>query len=90
MSEFNNSTVNGSACAYANLNNYNNGVQGMRPPVPASTVSGQYIVPNYGAPGYNTLMHNNAPSCSGYFNIQSAYGNDGSGCNTQYSTKLCR
>jgi hypothetical protein len=92
MSEYNNTTVNGSSCSYANLSNYNNGNQGMmRPPIPATTVVGQYIVPNYSSPGYNTLSHDSAPSCAGYFNIQSAYGGNGSqGCGTQYVSSLCQ
>lgn len=90
MSEYNNSTVSGPSCSYANLSNYNNGSQGMSPPVPATTVTGKYIVPTYSSPGYNTLSHNAAPSCSGYFNIQSAYGANAGGCSTKYVQKLCQ
>ena len=90
MSEYNNTTVKGASCSYASLANYNNGSQQMRPPVPATTVSGTYIVPDYQAPGYNTLSHNVGPSCSGYFNIQTAYGNNGGSCGTKYVTKLCQ
>jgi len=78
------------ACAYASLANYNNGSQGMSPPVPRGTVSGFYVVPAYGAPGYNTLMHDSAPSCSGYFNIGAAYGTSADNCGTQFVRKLCQ
>lgn len=93
MSEYNNTTVNGSSCSYASLANYNNGSQGMSPPVPtatAATVTGTYIVPDYQAPGYNTLSHNSAPSCAGYFNIQTAYGSNDGSCSTNYVSKLCQ
>ena len=90
MSEYTNSTVNGSGCSYAILARYNNGSQGMSPPVPATTVSGVYIVPQYSAPGYNTLSHGAAPSCSGYFNIQNAYGANACSCATKYVQKLCQ
>ena len=52
MSEYSGSTVNGNGCSYASLAHYNNGSQGMSPAVPRGTVSGSYIVPNWGAPGY--------------------------------------
>lgn len=89
MSEYNNSSVKGSSCSYSSLSNYNNGSQGMRAPAPATNVTG-YIVPDYQAPGYNTLSHNAGPSCVGYFNIQSAYGKNGGSCGTKYVTKLCQ
>lgn len=89
MSEFNNTTVGGPSCSYASLSNYNNGSQGMSPPVPATTVRGQYIVPDNTAIGYNALT-STVPTCSGYRSIQSAYGSDASGgCGTKYVTKLC-
>jgi len=88
--EYNNTAVGSSSCAYAKLARYNNGSQGMSPPVPATTVSGVYVVPAYGAPGYNTLNHGAKPSCSGYFNIQTAYGANASTCGTKYVQKLCQ
>jgi len=90
MNEYNNTAVNGLSCSYTTLNRYNNGSKGMNPPVPATTVSGKYIVPTYSSPGYNTLMHNSAPSCSGYFNIEGAYGKDAGSCSTKYVAKLCQ
>jgi hypothetical protein len=84
----NNPSVGGPACSYSNLGNYNNstnmGVRSMN-----AGVSGVYVVPNYGAPGYDTLVNKN-PTCSGYYTISSAYGgNDGKGCNQEYVQKLC-
>ena len=92
MSEYNNSTVQGGACSYATLSHYNNRSSGSMssPAVPRTTVSGMYIVPSYGAPGYSALTHGAAPSCSGFFNITSAYGKNASNCNTQYVQKLCQ
>lgn len=84
------STVGGSACNYASLAHYNNGSKGMQPPVPRGTTIGSYIVPVYGAPGYGTLMHGAAPSCSGYFGIDAAYQSKGGNCNQQYVRKMCQ
>jgi hypothetical protein len=98
MSEYNNTTVSGPSCSYATLTHYNNG-SNMQVPLPAGGFAAGSIVPvplkvipGYGSSGYNTLL---APSkdksCSGYFNIQSAYGrNSGSGCGQQYIRKLCQ
>lgn len=83
-------TVGGPSCSYANLSNYNNGSKGMQPPIPRGTVGGYYIVPAFSSPGYNTLMHGSAPSCSGYFDIDSAYQSKGGNCNQQYVRKLCQ
>lgn len=85
-----NPTVSGLSCSYASLAHYNNGSQGMQPPVPRGTVSGSYVVPNYAGPGYNTLMHGSNPSCSGYFNIDAAYKSKNGNCNQQYVRKLCQ
>jgi hypothetical protein len=84
------SAVSGPSCSYATLSNYNNGSQGMQAPVPRGNVSGFYIVPAYDAPGYGTLSHDAAPSCSGYFDIDSAYRNKSGNCNQQYIRKLCQ
>jgi hypothetical protein len=89
--EYNNQIVSGSNCSYANLNNYNGAFQGLRPPVPATTVTGKYIVPIYGTLGYNALTHGDQPSCVGYFNINQAYGGlRGGNCNTEYAYRLCQ
>jgi len=90
MSEYNNSTVGGVGCSYASLSSYNNGNKGVRPAMQATNVSGKYVVPSYSAPGYNTLSHNVAPTCSGYFSIQAAYGGNGGSCGTKYVQSLCQ
>jgi len=87
--EINSSVVGGGACSYATLSRYNNGSKGMRPPIPASNVSGTYIVPTYEAPGYDTLTGKGCGSCSGYSNIGVAYksSKDGS-CNPIYNSNM--
>jgi hypothetical protein len=87
-------TVNGSSCSYTNLQNYNSSTAGSlghpaERSVRATTVSGNYVVPNYSAIGYNALTHGEQGSCSGYFNITSAYGANANNCNTQYSNSPC-
>ena len=90
MNEYTNVAV-GNGCAYRTLNNYNQMGKGTSPPVPPTTVIGKYIVPMYGAPGYNTLTHGlKGPSCSGFFNIVDAYGKGAENCSTQYATRLCQ
>lgn len=84
--------VNASACSYATLSHYNKSMPGetSRPPIPAGTVSGHYIVPVWGASGYDVLTGNGVGSCSGYFSIESAYGKNAGQCNQKYTTKLCQ
>lgn len=88
--EYNNNTVGGSSCSYASLSNYNNGSKGQSPPVPATTVSGVYVVPSWNSPSYSTLMHDSAPSCSGYFSVTNAYGKGANNCSTKFVQKLCQ
>ena len=52
----------GTGCNYAQLGTYNIGFKGIRPPVPMTSVSGYYVVPQYGGPSYNTLTHGE-PGC---------------------------
>lgn len=88
MSQYETATsVYAPACAYSTLNTYNtpSGIA-----VPRSTISGKYIVPSWSAPGYSTLTGGNAPGCTGYFNIQRAYGSADGSCNTKYITSLCQ
>ena len=88
MTEYNNSQT-GNACSYSNLQNYNNsrGSWG-QPALTPSTVSGAYVVPVFGGPGYDTLT-NKSPSCSGYYTIDSAYGASTGDCNQQYTMRMC-
>ena len=94
MSEYNNSQT-GNACSYSRLQNYNSsrGTWG-QPAISPSTVSGSYVIPIFGAPGYDTLSRakgatGSAPSCSGYFNISAAYGDINGDCNQVYTTRMC-
>ena len=86
-------TVNGTSCDYVSLANYNSssaGTLGNPTYMHATDVVGHYVVPNYSAIGYNALTHGGAtPSCSGYFNIASAYGANAGNCNTQYMNSSC-
>ena len=82
------------ACSYKNLANYNGYSAGQlnSPPVPATTTMNVQVVPNYGSIGYAALTGgpDNVPSCNGYFNITSAYGDNAQNCNTQYMQRLCQ
>lgn len=84
------STVSSNSCSYATLSNYNHRNQGTSPPLRKGDVSGSYVVPSYGAPGYDTLSHGVAHSCSGYFDVNDAYKSKGGSCNTQFVRKLCQ
>ena len=86
--ETNNSHVGGNSCSYATISKYNNGSPGMSPPFPKSNVSGSYIVPVYGAPGYDVLTFSGG-SCSGHPGIDQAYGPDSHKCNTTYTRMNC-
>lgn len=86
--------VNSNACdsQYARLGAYAAGFRGIRPPVPLSTVSGYYVVPNYAAPGYDTLQHGPSDGCctGPYFKIGKAYGYGAGNCNTMYLASMCQ
>lgn len=87
--ESSNTTVTGASCNYTTLSQYNVGTMAMQRPGDKVT-TGKYIVPQFSPPTYDTLMHGANPSCSGYFNINSAYKSKGGSCNQQYVTKLCQ
>jgi hypothetical protein len=83
----------GGACSYATLTHYNGDhMMGptMQGPNAPGQVTGSYVVPVYGAPGYDTLTHGKSPSCAGYFSIQGAYGKGASQCSTRYVQKMCQ
>jgi hypothetical protein len=86
--EYSSPTVNGSSCSYTTLKSYNRGSKGMSPPVPATTVSGYYIVPTWNhRPSYDTLVKSG--SCSGYAGIGAAYGKNADSCNPKYVQRAC-
>jgi hypothetical protein len=85
--DYNNFSAGSSSCAYAPLGNYNNNYSmGVAPQGRMS--SGSYIVPAWGAIGYDSLT-SQVPNCSGYYNIMSAYGADAGSCQTTYRTSMC-
>lgn len=93
QSEYNNSAVQGGACAYTNLSYYNNGAQGMASAPAAAAAAKTLIVPGYNASaGYNTLQGwgGPVPTCSGYGTLYSAYGSNSGGCSSQFVSKLCQ
>ena len=86
-------SVNGNSCNYVTLTDYNSSSPGMlgHPAVPATTVTGHYVVPDYKPITYDALTHGdgNQYGCSGYFNVTNGYGLDAANCNTQYSQRPC-
>jgi len=92
MSEYTKPSVGAASCNYASLHGYNRG-QGSHPPVPAGFTPGSMvpIFPTFGTVGYASLQHGQSQgSCSGYFNIQSAYGSGAANCGgTKYLHKVC-
>ncbi len=81
---------------YARLSNYNDIGRGIlkgsmaSPPVPPSTVSGYYVVPDFTPKqSYNALMHDQKPDYAGYFDIEAAYGKDAANPYTKYMERPC-
>ena len=82
------STVGGRNCSYAALGCYN--PNNMMAKVQPGTTAGVFITPNYGAIGYDTLLHGKRiPGCGSYFNIVDAYGKGAATCSTSYTTRMC-
>lgn len=94
--------MNKGSCNYSNLKNYNNVPAAGMMGTPAlarganadSVPAGKYLVPSWGGPSYSALQHGNAaPTCSGYFTIDSAYPG-GNNCAASafgvMQTKSCR
>lgn len=82
-------TVRGSGCSYASLGSYNQAGRNMGVPH-RSESQGVYIVPVFGSTSYSTLTHDSQGSCSGYFDIDGAYGGKGGSCSQRYAKKLCQ
>jgi hypothetical protein len=84
-SEYSNTSVNSSPCAYTQLGSYLGSNYPHHGPV-----SGTYLTPHWGAIGYDALTHGGtAGSCNSYFNINHAYGNGSGNCHTKYTRRLC-
>lgn len=86
-SDYVNYSAGSSSCQYAPLGQYT-GDYSMGVPFQGKVSSGNYIVPQWGAIGYDALT-NKVPNCSGYFDVNSAYGSDAGNCQTTYRTSLC-
>ena len=86
-SDYVNYSAGSSSCNYAPLGAYN-AEYSMGVPFQGKVTSGAYIVPTWGAIGYDALT-NKVPNCSGYFGINAAYGADAGNCQTTYRTSLC-
>jgi hypothetical protein len=85
--EYSSPSVQSSACSYATLSHYNNKSQGI---ASLPSISKRYIVPTFSAPpGYNSISKGE-PTCNGYSNIQSAYGNNKGSCGSGYISRLCQ
>jgi hypothetical protein len=85
--DYNNYSAGGASCSYAALGNYDDGYS-MNVPAQGKVTSGAYIVPTWSPISYDSLT-SKVPSCSGYSNIDSAYGKDAARCQTTYRTSLC-
>ena len=84
-SEYSNTSVNSSPCAYTQLGSYLGSNSHHHGPV-----HGTYLTPEWGAIGYDALTHGGAAgSCNSYFNINHAYGNGSGNCHTKYTRRLC-
>lgn len=87
-SEYSGAMVKGAGCDYNHLGNYL-GSNNMMAPATAGQISGVYIVPQYGAIGYDALTHGDSNNCGSHFTITDAYGAGAGMCNTSYTTRLC-
>lgn len=74
------------ACAYHTQQTYNSG--SVKVPFQGKVSSGVYIVPTWNAISYDALTAK-VPNCSGYADIQNAYGQNAGACQTTYRTSLC-
>ena len=92
--EYTRPTVSSNGCAYATLDSYNQNYWGragiVGPPVMSQGQSMETVViPSYGGIGYNTLAYNqNNLSCSGYYNVKSAYPSYPNACG-RFSAQQC-
>lgn len=75
------------SCSYANLGGYNDGYSMSIAPQ-GKVTSGMFLVPSFSPITYDSLTAK-APNCTGYFDINQAYGKDAASCQTTYRTSLC-
>lgn len=85
-----NFSVSGSSCGYAPLSEYNRSSGLVHGPPDVNDVSGYYVVPAYGSPGYNTLRYEDK-CCTTYPSISHAYRDMSNGnCGTKYVKSYCQ
>lgn len=82
-----NSANNPGACSYNQLGAYTSGYSMGNVPNAGKPTVGSYIVPVWGASGYDSLV--GSGSCSSYGSISSAYGGSAGQCNQAYTTSMC-
>lgn len=82
-----NNTAGEASCNYGTLAQYTDSYS-MNVPFQGKQISGQYIVPTWSPISYTSLT-SPVPNCSGYYNINNAYGKNAGNCNTTYSTTSC-
>ncbi len=80
-------SAGGAPCSYTSLGGYTDGYS-MNVAPQGKVSSGVYIVPQWDAITYDSLTAP-VPSCSGYSNIDAAYGAGAGSCKTSYSTAMC-
>jgi hypothetical protein len=84
-SEYTNSAVGSGMGSYRSNSFGNTTMADVQP----GTDTGSYLTPSYGAISYEALTHGKSSGQS-YFNIQKAYGGNGSsGCGTSYTQRMC-
>ena len=83
-----NSANNPMGCSFNRLGTYTQGYS-MGVANVGKPSSGSYVVPTWGAMGYDALTLGGAGSCSGYGTIMSAYGANSGQCQTSYTTSKC-
>ena len=90
--EYTRPSVTSNGCAYATLDNYNQNYFGkglVGAPRLAQTRSNSIVVvPSYGGLGYQSLMVQKTPTCSGYYSVNNAYPSYPNACGNFTSSLL--
>ena len=90
--EYTRPSVASGGCSYSTLYNYNQDYYGRglvgAPTLAQARSHETIIVPSYGGPGYQNLVHSTTPTCTGYYSIDSAYPSYPNACG-QFNSRLC-
>lgn len=92
--EYSRPSVTSNGCNYSTLHSYNMNYFGRGAVVGAPRLSQTsspetVVIPSFGGLGYRVLEHGvRVPSCSGYFDIESAYPSWPNACG-RFSSRLC-